>query len=111
MHAQYIQCKPDGKVTKEGIRQIFERLDNKFTTEVEKRVLRSSLNKNRKADNDVSEVYSPPRVIEVVEATGLRPGWALDLTVNKEDGTPWDLSTKENRDAARKLQEEQAPER
>ena len=49
----------------------------------------------------VSEVYSPPRVTDVAESTGLRAGWALDLTVNKDDGTPWDLSIPENQEAAR----------
>ena len=63
-----------------------------------------------KASNDVSEVYSPPRVIEVAEATGLKPGWALDLTVNKDDGKPWDLSLPANKVEALKRQEEEAQE-
>ena len=40
----------------------------------------------------------------MAEATGLRAGWALDLTVNQDDGSPWDLSIKANQDRARKLQ-------
>ena len=63
-----------------------------------------------KASNDVSEVYSPPRVIEVAEATGLRSGWALDLTVNKEDGKLWGLPLLANQAEALKRQEEDAPE-
>ena len=57
------------------------------------------------ASNDVSEVYSPPRVTEVAEATGLRQGWALDLTVNKDDGKPWDLSLPANQAEALKRQD------
>ena len=45
----------------------------------------------------------------MAEATGLRAGWALDLTVDQDDGTPWVLSIKANQDKARKLQQEQAP--
>ena len=85
VHARYISCKPDGKLTKEVIRQIFERLDAEFTAKAEARKIRVS---KATPSNDVSEVYSPPRVTDVAEATGLRPGWALDLTVDKDDGTP-----------------------
>ena len=101
-----MQTKPDGTLTKEGIRQVFENLDLEFTSRAERRRLRKSKNKTT---NDVSEVYSPPRVTEVAEATGLRAGWALDLTVNKDDGEPWDLSKPENQVAALKMQEEEAP--
>ena len=85
VYARYTSQKPDGKVTKEGIRQIFDRLDKEHTAKAERQRIRDC---RGKTTNDVSEVYSPPRVIEVAEATGLRPGWALDLTVNRDDGTP-----------------------
>lgn len=58
----------------------------------------------------MSEVCSQPRVTEVAESTGLRPGWALDLTVHREDGSPWDLFTLANQVAALKLQEDNVPE-
>ena len=45
----------------------------------------------------------------MAEATGLRAGWALDLTVNKNDGAPWDLFTPANKEEARKLLNEQSP--
>ena len=59
-------------------------------------------NNSKKTDNDVSEVYSPPRVTEVAEATGLRAGWALDLTVNQDDGVA-DLALKPLPAASRSL--------
>ena len=46
----------------------------------------------------------------MAEASGLRPGWALDLTVNKDDGTPWDLSVPANQNEAMRLLDAQAPE-
>ena len=45
-----------------------------------------------------------------MQRVGLRPGWALDLTVNQDDGSPWDLSVAANQEAALKKQEEEAPE-
>ena len=56
------------------------------------------------------EIYSPPRATEVAESIGLRPGWALDLTVKRDDGTPWDLSITENQVQAEKLLDDTAPE-
>ena len=64
----------------------------------------------KNTDNDVSEIYSPPRITTVAESTGLRPGWALDLTANKPDGTPWDLLVKENQVLAEKKLDDEAPE-
>ena len=37
----------------------------------------------------VSEVYSPPRVVEVANRMGLRGGWSLDLTTQDEQARPW----------------------
>ena len=106
IYNRYVETKPDGTRTKEGIRQVSERLDLEYTSKAERRRLRKS---KSKTTNDVSEVYSSPRVIGVAEAIGLRAGWALDLTVNKENDEPWDLSKLENQVAALKLQEEEAP--
>ena len=61
--------KPDGKLTKDGIRRVFEALDMEYTERAKRRRLKTP---KGKASNDVSEVYSPPRVTEVAEATGLR---------------------------------------
>ena len=39
--------------------------------------------------NDVSKIYSPPRVVAMAARMGLRPGFALDLTViDPDDGLP-----------------------
>ena len=68
IYDKYISVKPDGKLTKEGIKQVFEALDMEYTARAKRRRLKIPTNK---ASNDVSEVYSPPRVTEVAEATGL----------------------------------------
>ena len=47
---------------------------------------------------DVCEVYSPPRIVEEATKLGLRPGFSLDLTVNRDDGTPWDFNIRRHRD-------------
>ena len=107
VYARYISQKPDGKVTKEGIRQIFDRLDKEHIAKAERQKIRDC---RGKIANDVSEVCSPPRVTGVAEATGLRPGWALDLIVNRDDGTPWDLFVHANQVAALQKQQDEAPE-
>ena len=52
----------------------------------------------------VSEVYSPPRVTELLRHMsnhGLTPGLALDLTcTDPEDGKPWDFDMTEKREKA-----------
>ena len=48
---------------------------------------------------DVAEVYSPPRIVTVAEAAGLRGGFSLDLTVPYE-GERWDFAKKSCRDKA-----------
>jgi hypothetical protein len=61
----------------------------------------------------VSEIYSPPRVTSMLRRSRTRyvaPGFALDLTVtDPEDGKPWDFSTLEKRQKARRLIREQKP--
>ena len=69
------------------------------------KVIRSRLG----CSNDVSEVYSPPRVVTVAAAAGLRAGFSLDLTVPKPEGGVWDFSRRSCRDAALKLTREQRP--
>ena len=54
-------------------------------------------------ENDVSEIYSPPRVTEHARKFGLEPGWSLDLTTHDSDGRPWDFSQPEMRKRAKKI--------
>ena len=49
---------------------------------------------------DVCEVYSPPRITAEANKSGLKGGFAFDLTVKRPDGKPWDFSIKANRDEA-----------
>ena len=39
---------------------------------------------------DVTEVYSPERVIEAARRMGLKGGLSLDLTTSDSDGRKWD---------------------
>ncbi len=49
--------------------------------------------------NDVSEIYSRPRVMAYAQKLGLAPGFALDLcTADPNDGTPWDFDVPARRD-------------
>ena len=42
---------------------------------------------------DCGDVYSPPRITKMASEMGMRPAWALDLTVtDSEDGMPWDFN-------------------
>ena len=58
---------------------------------------------------DVAEIFSPPRVVAIASRYGLRPGFSLDLSVNDEDGMPWDFSKKEQRHKAKSMVIEQKP--
>ena len=63
-------------------------------------------------NNIVSEVYSLPRVAaaaELLPSLRIIPGASLDITVNQENGEPWDFDILENRLKARALYEEQRP--
>lgn len=46
---------------------------------------------NTVKDMDVAEVYSPPRIAEMVTRMGLRGGWSLDLTTQDDEGHGWDF--------------------
>ena len=65
---------------------------------------------SQRSKNDVSEIYSPPRMTRIAEELGLKPGFSLDLTVDDEDGQPWDLSDPKKREKARRIIKEQQPE-
>ena len=57
-------------------------------------------------NNLVSEIYSPPRVTRaagMLKKLGISPGFALDITVEDEDGTPWDFTLKTKREKAAKM--------
>ena len=60
----------------------------------------------------VSEVYSLPRVAaaaKLLPSLRIIPGASLDITVNQENGEPWDFDILENRLKARALYAEQRP--
>ena len=59
--------------------------------------------------NDVSEVYSPPRIVTVAQAAGLRGGFSLDLTAPGPDGERWDFSRAECGRKAIEMMNEQKP--
>ena len=44
--------------------------------------------------HDVSEFYSPPRVVKMARKLGMKGGVSLDLTVPASDGFVWDFSRK-----------------
>ena len=44
-------------------------------------------------NTECGEVYSSPRVTQVVSELGLRPAWSLDFnTVDPDDRMPWDFT-------------------
>ena len=48
---------------------------------------------NADGANDVSEVYSAPRITKMARSMGLDAGWALDLIeTDPDDNKPWDFS-------------------
>ena len=61
----------------------------------------------------VSEIYSPPRVTQMIAKGRYRhvlPGVALDITVNDPlDGKPWDFNLESKRQRARQIIREQRP--
>jgi hypothetical protein len=58
----------------------------------------------------VTELYSPPRVVESAERHGLILGWSLDLTTtDPETGQPWDLSKPEVQNKVRMKIREDKP--
>ena len=54
----------------------------------------------KKGGSMVCEVYSPPRVAPVATQKGLGPGWSLDLTSMRNDGSAWDFNKLEMRNQA-----------
>ena len=49
-------------------------------------------------DHDVSEFYSPPRVVKIARQFWMKGGVSLYITVPANDGYIWDFSRKHCRD-------------
>ena len=62
-----------------------------------------------KSCNDVSEIYSPPRIAAQACTVGLRPGFSIDLVTRKRNGDFWDLSKPEDAREAEALRAEEKP--
>ena len=60
-------------------------------------------------EHDVSEFYSPPRVVKMAKQLGMKGGVSLDLTVPASDGYVWDFSRKHCRDRATAIINEKNP--
>ena len=58
---------------------------------------------------DVSEVYSPSRVVALAEQYGLTPGFSLDIQTQDDEGNPWDFTDPKQRAKAKKLVKDTAP--
>ena len=59
---------------------------------------------------ECGEIYSPPRVTQLISELGLRPAWSLDLTtVDPEDGKPWDFSMADKRAKAVRMLDRDKP--
>ena len=59
---------------------------------------------------ECAEIYSPPRVTQVVHVIGPGAAWFLDLTkVDPVDGRPWDFSFEMKRKRAVELLEREKP--
>ena len=44
------------------------------------------------ADHAVTELYSPPRIVDMAHAMGFKGWYSLDLTNPSPDGRPWEFS-------------------
>ena len=107
-----------GLVLKElgrGQKEIVEKCEREILLAIESLGgSRKAYKRERKATfkRIVSEVYSPPRVAaaaKLLPSIRIIPGASLDITVNQENGEPWDFDLKENLEKARLLFEEQQP--
>ena len=104
-----VQCLRRIQAVKElkTMRDIITKLDKDFRKPKDKFKAQTM---NANGDNDVSEVYSPPRIAEMAKQFGIAAGFSLDLTqVDPHDGQPWDFSIPEKRRRALKMVEESRP--
>lgn len=97
------KCSNDG-CSAEDIKEMIRRLEHscKQNEHVQSTV--------QKTSNDVSEVYSPPRIAARVVAHGLRPGFSLDLIEQNSEGKFWDFSSPSMRKEALIRYEREQPE-
>ena len=66
------------------VRELLKKLDSHL------KVPHGNTGNGRKAtDNDISGMYSPPRVVARASRHGLRPRFSLDFTTCTPDGEPW----------------------
>ena len=71
----------------EQVRNILTRLDRTIKIDEGERIMNKCT-----IGNDVSEIYSPPRIAARVARHGLRSGFSLDFTEGTPDGEPWDFN-------------------
>ena len=83
--------------------------DQKEQVYKDKEMVRKLNTVTGKKPNDLSEVYSPPRVAMQAAGVGLRPGWSLDLQTSDECGVPWDFDVPFMREKARRMVTEGKP--
>ena len=55
-------------------------------------MLNNVMAKTMMREMDVAEVCSPPRVVAMAKAMGLRAGWSFDLTTHDGNGDAWDFN-------------------
>ncbi len=82
------------------VKKIIERLSK--TTKLKARKLKPMRRPDMKHNgtHDIAEIDSPPRVTSMAKTMGMKPGFALDLTGDDDDGTPWDFSVESKRKRA-----------
>ena len=75
---------------REVFKAMLDDLDKSCTKKVQRRMLKRANPATNKCD--VSEAYSPPRMIAMARQLGFKPVSALDLTQNDQNGKHWDVS-------------------
>ena len=69
----------------------------------------SVVRQKRGCDHDVSEFYSPPRVVKMARELGTKGGVSLDLIVPANDGYVWDFSRQHCKDRATQIVNDKRP--
>ena len=60
-------------------------------------------------NDDIAEVFSPPRLVTIARRYGLKGSWSIDRLTEKEPGVAWDLSIRGHQSAVKKLLEAAKP--
>ena len=91
------------------VRKIIERLEN--TRELHVKPIKPFAMPvvEHSGGDEVAEIYSPPRITAMAKMLGMKEGWALDLTVNDEDGEAWDFSRPEKQRRAKEQLDRNKP--